>query len=191
MTGSHDSEHFRQLYARSTDPWGFLTSAYEKGKYRRTIAALGERRFRSVFEPGCSIGVLTRMLAGRCDNLLAADIIEEPLHTARAFCDDLPWVHFVRMRIPAEWPNGRFDLIVLSEVLYFLSNCDITAVAARVLASLNNDGVVLSVNWRGRGDDPCGGDEAANIFLTKTHSRLRVAAHYHGPSYRIELLAWR
>ena len=66
MTVSHDAEHFRRLYARSADPWGFRTSGYEQEKYRRTIAALGERRFRSGFEPGCSIGVLTRMLATRC-----------------------------------------------------------------------------------------------------------------------------
>ena len=76
MTVSHDAEHFRRLYARSADPWGFRTSGYEQEKYRRTIATLGERRFRSGFEPGCSIGVLTRMLATRCDALLAADIVE-------------------------------------------------------------------------------------------------------------------
>jgi SAM-dependent methyltransferase len=188
MTRSHDAEHFRQLYARTTDPWAFRTSAYEKEKYRRTIAALGERRFRSGFEPGCSIGVLTRMLAERCDNLLAADIIEEPLHTARAFCDDLPWVRFVRMRIPAEWPDGCFDLIVLSEVLYFLAPQDIATLAAHVLHALDSDGCVLSVNWRGRGNDPCGGDEAANIFLSETQPRLRVTFRYHTPSYRIDLL---
>jgi hypothetical protein len=191
MTGSHDAEHFRRLYARSADPWAFRTSAYEKEKYRFTIAALSERRFRSGFEPGCSIGVLTRMLAGRCENLLAADIIEEPLQTARAFCDDLPWVRFVRMRIPAEWPDDCFDLIVLSEVLYFLSPRDIAAVASRVLAALDTEGAVLSVNWRGRGDDPCGGDEAATIFLNETHPSLRVASCYHTPSYRIDSLVWR
>jgi 2-polyprenyl-3-methyl-5-hydroxy-6-metoxy-1,4-benzoquinol methylase len=102
MTGSHDAAHFRRLYARNADPWSFRTSAYEQEKYRRTIATLGERRFRSGFEPGCSIGVLTRMLASHCDALLAVDIVEELLHTARAYCDDLSWVRFVCMRIPAE-----------------------------------------------------------------------------------------
>lgn len=191
MTASHDAEHFRQLYARSADPWAFRTSAYEKEKYGQTIAALGERHFRSGFEPGCSIGVLTHMLAERCDSLLSVDIIEEPLHTARAFCADLPSVRLVRMRIPAEWPDGRFDLIVLSEVLYFLSPGDIAAVAAQVLAALDADGVVLLANWRGRGNDPCGGDEAANIFLNETHPRLQVASHHHTESYRIDLLVRR
>lgn len=116
MTSSHDAEHFRQIYARNADPWAFQTSAYEQEKYQRTLAALGGRRFRSGFEPGCSIGVLTRLLATRCDALLAADIVEEPLCTARKLCVDLPWVRFTRLSVPDEWPDGHFDLIVLSEV---------------------------------------------------------------------------
>jgi hypothetical protein len=191
MTVSHDADHFRRLYAHSADPWAFRTSPNEQEKYRRTIEALGERRFRSGFEPGCSIGVLTRMLATRCDALLAGDIVEEPLNTARISCDDQPWVRFVRLRIPAEWPDGQFDLIVLSEVLYFLSCRDIAAVAARTLACLDTDGVVLSVNWRGHGDDPCGGDEAATILLNQTHQALRVASCCRTASYRMELLVRR
>ena len=80
---------------------------------------------------------------------------------------------------------------MLSEVLYFLTFRDIAAVTARVLAALDTDGVVLSVNWRGHGDDPCGGDEAATILLNHTHQVLRVASRYHTASYRIELLARR
>ena len=49
--------------------------------------------------------------------------------------------------------DGRFDLIVLSEVPSFR---DIAAVAARVVTALDTDGVVLSANWRGHGNDPCG-----------------------------------
>jgi hypothetical protein len=191
MTVSHDAEHFRRIYARDTDPWAFRTSTYEQEKYRRTVAALGERRFRSGFEPGCSIGVLTSMLARHCDALLGADIVEPPLRTARRICTDLPWVRLARLRIPAEWPDARFDLIVLSEVLYFLSPRDIATVAARVLDTLDPDGVVLSVNWRGHGDDPCGGDEAATILLNETQASLRVASHYQTASYRMDLLIRR
>jgi hypothetical protein len=191
MTASDDAEHFRRLYARSADPWAFRTSAYEQAKYRRTVSVLGERRFRSAFEPGCSIGVLTRMLATRCDALLAADIVEEPLLAARAGCADMPWVRFARLRIPNEWPAGSFDLIVLSEVLYFLAPCDIAAVAAHVCTALEPNGTVLSVNWRGRGDDPCGGDEAAATFLGATEGALRVILRFHTAAYRLELLTRR
>jgi hypothetical protein len=123
--------------------------------------------------------------------LLAADIVEEPLHAARAECADMPWVRFARLRIPAEWPDGRFDLIVLSEVLYFLAPDDIAAVASNVLAALETDGVLLSVNWRGRGDDPCSGDQAADTLLDHTRGSLHIASQCHTESYRMELLVRR
>jgi Nodulation protein S (NodS) len=133
MTVSHDTEHFRLLYARSDDPWAFQNSGYEQEKYRHTIAALGEWRFRSGFEPGCSIGLLTRMLATSCDALLAADIVEEALHTARSLCSDLPWVRFACMRIPAEWLDGRFDLKSLRSAVFpdHLGHCGSRSSRAR------------------------------------------------------------
>ena len=67
-------EHFEARYAADPDPWDFEGSAYERAKYERTLAALGERRYASAFEAGCSIGVFTAMLADRCDELLAVDI---------------------------------------------------------------------------------------------------------------------
>jgi hypothetical protein len=188
---SHGPGHFRRLYAARQDPWRFRTSPYEQAKYQRTIASLGDRRFRSGFEAGCSIGVLTRLLAGRCEALLAADIVEEPLRTARVTCLDQPWVRFELMRIPTDWPNDTFDLIVLSEVLYFLSPADIAAVADRVVSTLELSGVVLLVNWRGRSDDPCTGDEAAELFKARAVQGLISETHYHEDAYRLDVLRHR
>jgi SAM-dependent methyltransferase len=188
---SRGPDHFRRLYEVSQDPWQYRTSPYEQAKYRSTIACLGERRFRSGFEAGCSIGILTRLLAPRCEALLAVDIIEEPLRAARAMCADQPWVRFKRMRIPDEWPDEAFDLIVLSEVLYFLSPADIAAVADRVCTTLGSGGVVLLVNWRGQSDDPCTGDEAADIFAERTRRWLSSIAHRQDDAYRVDLLCRR
>lgn len=186
---SCDASHFQRLYDAKADPWEFRTSPYEQAKFRRTVGLLGPRRFRSGFEAGCSIGVLTRLLAPRCDALLAVDIVAAPLVAARAACADMPWVRFEQMRIPLAWPEGRFDLIVLSEVLYFLSRADIESVAARVMASLAEDGVVLLANWRGRSDDPCTGDEAAETFQQSTKTGLVVVNGHQEPRYRLDLLA--
>jgi hypothetical protein len=187
-TGSRDAEHFRRLYDANPDPWQFRSSAYEQAKYQRTIAALAGRSFCSGFEVGCSIGVLTRRLAAQCDALLAVDIVEAPLATARATCADQPWVRFQRMRVPDAWPDGMFDLIVLSEVLYFLSPADIATVADHVRATLAPRGVALLVNWRGRSGDPCTGDEAASIFIDRTRGWLESRAGYVEEPYRLDLL---
>jgi SAM-dependent methyltransferase len=185
---SHGPDHFQRLYEASQDPWQYRTSPYEQSKYRRTVVSLGARRFHSGFEAGCSIGVLTRLLAPRCERLLAVDIVERPLLSARAMCADQPWVRFERMEIPSEWPDDAFDLIVLSEVLYFLSPADIATAADRVGATLEPNGVVLLVNWRGHSRDPCTGDEAATIFTDRTRRWLFSQTHYQESRYRLDLL---
>ena len=77
----------------------------------------------------------------------------------RRFAD----VRFEQMFVPEQWPNGAFDLIVLSEVVYYLSREDVGRLARRVRASLAPGGAVdpcpldrfdrLSPKWR-RGRPP-------------------------------------
>jgi predicted TPR repeat methyltransferase len=185
---SRDASHFQRLYDASPDPWKFRTSVYEQSKYQKTIASLGTRRFRSGFEVGCSIGVLTRLLAERCDRLLTVDIVDAPLSDALKACADQPWVRFEQKQVPDEWPDECFDLIVLSEVLYFLSPADIAKVVDRVCATLHATGVVLLVNWRGRSGDPCTGDEAAGIFIGQAQRWLTTRTQHVEDGYRLDLL---
>jgi hypothetical protein len=76
--------YFEKMYRDSDDPWGFGTSPYEQRKYAVTVASLPRSRYRSAYEPGCSIGVLTELLATRCDRLLSSDIIPSALQQAEA-----------------------------------------------------------------------------------------------------------
>jgi hypothetical protein len=92
---------------------------------------------------------------------------------------------------PRQWPTAAFDLIVLSEMLYFLSPEDVTSVADRVADTLVADGIVLLVNWRGHSGDPCTGDEAADIFISHVMHFLSVEAHHHEQAYRLDALRRR
>jgi trans-aconitate methyltransferase len=192
MIGSRDSSHFARLYEANPDPWGFRTDPYEQDKYRRSIEVLGGHRFASGLEVGCSIGVLTRMLAARCETLLALDIVDQPLEAAARRCADQPWVRFRRLQVPDEWPDQTFDLIVLSEVLYFLSPSDVDRCARRAVDSLLPGAKVLLVNWLGQSDDPCSGDQAADRFIAATTAMtgsLTVTVQDRRPRYRLDLLA--
>jgi SAM-dependent methyltransferase len=188
MTESRPLSHFQNLYRSNPDPWGFQTSPYEHAKYRRTLDVLGDRRFISGLEVGCSVGVLTRMLAPRCARLLGLDIVEDPLTAARLQCAEFTKVRFERMQIPLAWPNEHFDLIVFSEVLYFLSADDIGRCARRVLDTLLPEGVVLLVNWIGKTDDPSSGDTVPDQFIACVKHRMRVAHHERHSKYRLEFL---
>jgi SAM-dependent methyltransferase len=183
---SRDAAYFEAMYAADPDPWRFRTSAYEAAKYAATVAALADRRYRSGLEVGCSIGVLSQRVAPLCEAFLGLDIAEAPLVEARARCRELPQARFARMSVPDNWPEGGFDLILLSEVLYFLSPDDIAATAARVRRSLLPGGSVLLVNWIGNPQPPQPGDLAAEAFLAAAD--LPLVRQERAEQYRLELL---
>lgn len=186
---SLEPSYFEQLYAGDDDPWKFASSAYEQAKYAATLAAIPRRSITSAFEIGCSIGILTRQLAPLCDRLLAVDVAEAPLEKARMYCRDLPHVAFRRLQIPEQWPSEQFNLILMSEVLYYLSFRDIANVAQRTRNSLSADGAVLLVHWTGETDYPCSGDQAAEAFTKAVADWLPLVMHQRAPEYRIDLLA--
>lgn len=158
-----DPGYFERMYADSDDPWHLAENPYEQRKYALTVASLPRERYRRGFEPGCSIGLLTALLAPRCEELVATDPVPEPLVAARARVP-APHVAFERSALP-DWPSGELDLVVLSEVLYFLS-ADVRAqVLADVVGSLKADGHVVLVDWRHPfAEAACTGDQAHAEF---------------------------
>jgi predicted TPR repeat methyltransferase len=185
---SRPPDYFARLYDANPDPWDFEGSAYEHEKYDATLATLDGRHFRSALEIGCSIGVLTARLASQCDRLLALDIVDSALARARARCASLHHVRFENRHLPQDWPDDGtpYDLILLSEVLYFLHPDDICRLAVKAAAALAPGGVALLVNYTEAIDEPCSGGEAAALFIAA--SGLAPVRHLARPKYRIDLL---
>ena len=186
---SLDRSYFETLYARKADPWDFRTSPYEKRKYAATLAVLSRPTYARVLEVGCSIGVFTRLLAPRCDALLSVDTSPRALAEAQRDSADLGHVTFRLASLPEEFPNGTFDLIVLSEVLYYFSPTDLAGVAARCETALTADGEIVLCHWLGETNYPLGGDEAAEGFMSSLAPRFRAVATQREPEYRLDLLA--
>jgi SAM-dependent methyltransferase len=183
--GDRRSE-FDRLYAGNPDPWDFATSKYERAKREVTIAALGRRRFERALEAGCGPGFLTEKLAAICREVLAFDVSEEALTLARQRLGAHRHVRFSFGELPADWPEGTFQLVVLSEFLYFLDREEIAQLARLARQALSPDGFCLLVNWTGPSDLPIGGDEAAELF--RAASPWTVAAEAHKENYRLDLL---
>ena len=102
--------YFDGMYARSPDPWGFATRWYERRKYAVSLALLPWARYRSGFEPGCSIGELTALLAPRCETLLSCDGAAAAVATAQARVAEFPQVTVEQRALPGDWhrpPPGR------------------------------------------------------------------------------------
>lgn len=140
--------YFDAMYAAAPDPWGFEERWYERRKYAISLAQLPDRRYRSAFEPGCSIGVLTEMLARRCDRLLSCDVAACAVRAAARRTRDLPHVLIEQRQMPHEWPTGSFDLIVFSEILYYFGDADLEQVLETGVRALQPGGTLLAVHWR-------------------------------------------
>ncbi|GHD24398.1 class I SAM-dependent DNA methyltransferase [Nocardiopsis kunsanensis] len=145
---STDPALFTRMYERSPDPWDFRDRWYERRKRGLTLAALPEERYGSAFEAGCSIGLLTRGLAARCSRILSMDSAPGAVAQARRELSGLDHVRVVRGRVPEDWPEGTFDLVVLSEVLYYFDNTELRGVLDRTLSSSAPGATVIAVHWR-------------------------------------------
>ncbi len=137
--------YFDRLYTDSEDPWGLADRFYERRKRELVLACLPRERFRRAFEPGCATGLLTRELAKRCDEVMAWDGASAVLEQARGSLAAFGNAELSCRRIPEDWPEGTFDLILLSEVGYYCIDLDV--LADRVRGSLAADGVVLACHW--------------------------------------------
>ena len=89
---------------------------------------------------------LTVQLATRCDLVLAADAAARAVALTAAATARLPGVSVRQLDITRQWPQGRFDLLVLSEIGYYAADLDMFA--DRLTGCLREDGVVVLCHWR-------------------------------------------
>jgi SAM-dependent methyltransferase len=172
------------MYARDPDPWSFERRWYDRRKYQLTVAALRRARYRSGFEPACSIGVLSAVLAERCDRLLCTDLVDVAVEQARERLAGKENVTVRQAALP-EWPDGRYDLIVLSEVLYYLPDEHLATVIDGVRRSLVPGGDLVVVHWQHPVPQHRPGGEAHEL-LCATEGLVRVAG-YTDPDFRLDV----
>jgi predicted TPR repeat methyltransferase len=178
--------YFEDLYQANPDPWDFETSDYEAQKYQTTIKALPNPRYRNALEVGGSIGVLTALLAQRCDSLLSIDVSQIAQQKAIARCQDLPQVRFKIAQVPQDYPDEMFDLTLLSEVGYYLSWDDLKKTQQLIIQHLHVGGHLLLVHWTLFAKDyPLSGDEVHDSFLQLT--KLKHLTGLRQERYRLDL----
>ena len=156
------------MYAGTEDPWELSTRWYEQRKYAITLALLPRRRYRHAFEPGCSIGILTELLALRCDHVTAVDVADVAIRTADVRLRDAGFrgqVTLARASLDDAWPPGSFDLLVLSEVAYYLKADALATVLRHECRRLPPGATVVAAHWRHAvADYPLTGDQAHAII---------------------------
>ncbi|GGB97725.1 SAM-dependent methyltransferase [Dyadobacter sediminis] len=182
-------DYFDKVYQNNEDPWNFETSEYEFNKYKTTMDALTCATYRNAFEIGCSIGVLSEMLAVRCQRLLSIDAAKAPLVKARRRLERFNHVQVQQMAVPGQFPDERFDLVLISEVGYYLSMTDLEILQGQILAHLDQYGQLLLVHWTPQVDDyPLTGDQVHEAFqlLSGPGQPLELLFSLREKTYRLD-----
>ena len=180
--------YFEALYGTNPDPWQFKTSEYEANKYTNTISALAKQQYKSGFEIGGSIGVLTEKLAPMCNSLLSVEVSKLAQDQAKERCQHLPHVRFEIMRVPEQFPNEMFDLVLISEVGYYWCWEDLQKARQHIIEKLEPGGHLLLVHWTQFARDyPLNGDEVHNSFFELIPAQLRHLKGMREEQYRLDL----
>jgi SAM-dependent methyltransferase len=136
-------------------PWAVRASFYEERKLATVLACLNQPRYRHAWDAACGMGELAARLAPRTERLLATDSTTQAAQLTAVRCQEAAHVRVREWELPAtprELPE-RFDLVVLSEIAYHLSDPQRAALVAMLDAVTAPDAEIVAVHWRYRPHD--------------------------------------
>lgn len=172
MTAVHQSRtDFDAVYRADDDPFDVGSSWYEQRKIDVLLASLAQQRYHRVWDTACGTGHLTSSLADRCEQLVASDLSPRAVELTATLLAEHPAegraaVTLQVHQLPESLDHSGFDLIVLSEVVYYLPTLDLLRLPHTLLASAAHDrSEIVMVNWRHHPHDaPRSGQQAAGLL---------------------------
>ncbi len=176
------AEFFDAKYEADRDPWRFADDPYELGRYRTIVDHIDPLVHRRVYEPGCSVGVLTEMLGSRCDHVDATDLSGAAVALARQRCAHLPGVEVGvgDLSRPPGPPGPSYDLIVLSEVGYYQPLPVLERNIATLAARIRWGGRLIAAHWIGSSPDHrLSGDEVHDVIARSLHGWVHPVHEVH------------
>jgi predicted TPR repeat methyltransferase len=140
--------YFDQIYASDHDPWGYEQRWYEERKRQICLSVLLQPHYASALEIGCSNGVFSEVLGLRCSQLLCLDGHAKAIELASKRLAAYPHIQVQQAWIPEQLPTQRFDLIVISEILYYLDLQQLHRLLHWLDQHLAASGTLLCCHWR-------------------------------------------
>ena len=167
QSDAYSETYFDALYSDNSDPWQYQTRWYEKRKREMCLAVLPQAEYDNAIELGCGNGVFSELLARRCQALLSIDGNAQAVQLAKQRLGKSYHVRVIQGVIPhvllsledalvqayplsdgASANKPPFDLIIISEILYYLSPIDIDTVITWIKQNLAVGGTLLCCHWR-------------------------------------------
>ena len=136
---------FERFYeSQGPDAWRYDEHPHNQTRWQVIVDALPPDTIGRTLEIGCAEGHMTRLLAGRAQRVVAVDIVEEAVRRARDRCAKLPNVQFRVGDIRDGLPEGQFDSVIGSDVLYYLSLSELSATLRRLAEAVREHGALVA-----------------------------------------------
>jgi SAM-dependent methyltransferase len=141
-------KHLNKFYEGKEDPFNFQ-SPYETEKYAHTMRLLDGKTYKNALEIGAAEGIFTEMLAPHCTSLLGIELADVAVKRAKSRLKGLKNVSFIQATLPHDMPDGIFDLIVASDVMYYFPTDVLKDVMSRLEDALEPGGILFSLHYHG------------------------------------------
>jgi trans-aconitate methyltransferase len=181
---------FEGKYQASADPWNFASSQYELARYEAIINATTGRRFKRAFEPGCSVGVLTRQLARCCDRVDAIDISPTAVAEAKYRCRECANTYITCESLLHLSSWAPFDLLIFSEVGYYFEEQTLRKILLRLMSWLEPSGTIVACHWLGQSADHRLSGDRVHEIIAESNELTPLCSERH-PNFRLDCWGYR
>ncbi|HWT60439.1 MAG TPA: trifunctional glycosyltransferase/class I SAM-dependent methyltransferase/polysaccharide deacetylase [Rhizobium sp.] len=147
-----EEDYWEHIFERP-DPWNYL-SVYEQVKYAQTMSLI-PKGIETALELACAEGIFTENLAREVGRVTATDISQRAIDRAVERCRDLSNVELRVLDFVSEDLPPQQDLILCSEVLYYMKDEEmLAAVCRKMAAALKPGGYLITAHAHLRRDEP-------------------------------------
>ena len=121
----------------------------ETEHFQRMRALVGDRKFDRMLDLGCGTGFLASFFRDCCKHIMAIDQIKENIEKAQVL---YPELSFGEVNLEDEMVVGEYNLILFSDVIYYLSPKTQRRIMRNIHYCLSDDGFLLTSRHMGNGD---------------------------------------
>ncbi len=140
---------FERTFAADPDPWRTFADRDEAVKRRAILHAIGGGPIGRVLELAAGNGSNSVAIARRALRLDATEATRAGTAlVARAVAGHAPRARAIRLAVPARLPRARYDVVVIAELLYYLSPHAMRRTARDVARVLRPGGVLVLAHHR-------------------------------------------
>ncbi|MBI0476684.1 methyltransferase domain-containing protein [Sphingomonas sp. MA1305] len=141
-------DSFAAKFAQNDDPWSTFTDRNEALKRRAILHAMGAGPWGRVLELAAGNGSNSAAIAPRALRFDATEATSTGVALVAKAVAGRTRARAIKLAVPARLPRPRYDVVVVAEVLYYLTAHDMAQTARDAAAALRRGGMLVLAHHR-------------------------------------------